>query len=251
MLLQEKEINEPGESISSEEEKIMIEAGVHFGHRTSKLHPRMKPFLVGIRNTVHVIDLKKTQECLQSALFFISNLISEGGTLTIVSTKPPLKNLIAQIATDCGLSYVNERWLGGTFTNFSVIAKRIKYFKDQKADKEKGNFDKYTKKEKISLEKELKSMEVKFGGLRNLEKVPEAVFICDLVKDTLCLKEALAKGVKVVAIADTNADPLPVDYPIPANDDAIPAVKYILDQVRNTVLEARKKVVNNQRSSSQ
>jgi small subunit ribosomal protein S2 len=218
----------------------MMAAGVHLGHRTSKLHPNMAEFVLGIRNTVHVIDLKKTAEYLEKALEFLQELTEKGGTLLLVGTKLPLKELVKNIARDCNLPYVAERWLGGTFTNFEVISKRAKYFKELKEKKEKGEFEKYTKKEQMKLEKELQDLAEKFEGIKDMEKLPEAVFICDIVKNKLALKEAKKKGIKVVAIVDTNADPTQVDYPIPANDDAISSVKYILEKVKEVIKKSKK-----------
>ncbi|MDO8524586.1 MAG: 30S ribosomal protein S2 [bacterium] len=213
----------------------MMATGMHMGHRTSKLHPRMKDFIVGVRNTVHVVDLEQTAQHLKIALDYIESLMKANGNLLICGTKIPLANLVKEIADECNAPYVNNRWLGGTFTNFPVIAKRVNYYKDLLKQKNEGLWEKYTKKEQVDKEKELNDLRSKFEGLVKMEKLPDAVFICDLIKDKLCLKEAKAKGIKIIAIVDTNADPLLVDYPIPANDDAINSVKYILDKVKAIV----------------
>jgi small subunit ribosomal protein S2 len=223
----------------SEEERCMMEAGVHLGHQTSKLHPRMNKYVVGIRNTVHILDLEATKQCLAAALDFVSETIKKGGTVLFVGTKLPFQKLVQGVAGQCGMPYVKGRWLGGTFTNFGVIKKRIDYFQDLKKQKESGAFEKYTKKEQLLKEKEVVDLESKFGGLADLEKIPEAVFICDLIKDEACFREARIKSVKIVALVDTNVDPLLVDYPIPANDDALPAVKYILEKVKDAIIEAK------------
>jgi len=212
----------------------MAEAGLHLGHRISKLHPKMKDYVVGIRNTVHIIDLRKTEEHLDKALKYMTELFKKGEKLILVGTKPPLKSLIKETAEQMEIPYVNERWLGGTFTNFKVINKRIKYFNELTEDKKENRFDKYKKKEKLKKEKELADMGKKFEGIKDLEGIPDAVFICDIYKDKACLKEARMKGIKTIAIVDTNVDPSSVDYPIPANDDAISAVKYILNKVKQT-----------------
>ncbi len=224
--------------------KEMMAAGVHLGHRTSKLHPKMESFILGIRNTVHVFDLEKTAEYLEKALSFIEEMSKKGGTLLLIGTKVPLRSLVTQIAKDCGLPYVTERWLGGTFTNFEVISKRAEYFKEMEEKKEKGELEKYTKKERMKIEKELEDLRKKFEGIKDMKKIPEAVFICDIIKDKLALKEAKKKGVKVVAICDTNADPSLVDYPIPANDDAISAVKYILEKVKEVIKKSKAQMSN-------
>ena len=219
----------------------MAKAGLHFGHKTSKANPKMKPYLYGVRNTIHVIDLEKTKEKLEEALEFIKNLISENKILLVVGTKIQVKDLVKNFAIDCGLPYINERWLGGTFTNFEVIKKRIDYFKDLEKKKIEGQLEKYTKKERAEIDQELKDLEIKFGGIKDLEKLPDAIFVLDMRKDNLAVKEARTKGIKVISISDTNVDPTLADYPIPANDDAISSVKYILEKVKEVILKAKKK----------
>lgn len=209
----------------------MAEKGVHLGHKTSKLHPKMAEFVVGIKNTVHVIDLEKTEDMLKKALDFVGNVIKEKGKVMIIGTKSPLRYLVKEKAEESKMPYVVERWLGGTFTNFDVLQKRAKYFSDLRTEKQEGKLEKYTKKEQLVKEKELKDLDLKFSGTVDLEKLPEAVFICDIVKDDLALKESRMTGVKVIAICDTNADISLVDYPIPANDDAISSVSYILEKL--------------------
>ena len=213
----------------------MMQTGMHLGHRTSKLHPRMNDFVVGIKNTVHVIDLEKTAKYLQEALEFMKTLKKEGKTLLLVSTKTPLKRLVAETAEECGLPYVTERWLGGTFTNFDIIKKRAEHFRDLKAKKVKGELEKYTKKERVKMDEELQKLQLKFGGIENMTDLPDAVFLCDIVKDDLPLKESKMKNITTIGIIDTNADPLAVDYPIPGNDDAISSVKYILDKIKEVM----------------
>jgi len=217
----------------------MLQAGLHFGHRTSRIHPKMKPYLVGIRNTVHIIDLEKTAEKFKKALEFIQKLISENKTLLIVGTKIQAKDLVKNFATECKLPYVSERWLGGTITNFDTIKKRLEYFKELERKKKSGELDKYTKKERAQIDEELQKLENKFGGMKDLEKIPDAIFVLDMRKDALAVKEAKMKGVKIIGISDTNVDPTLADYPIPANDDAISSLKYILDKVKEVILKAR------------
>ena len=218
----------------------MIQAGVHFGHKTSRIHPKMQPYLIGVRGGVHIIDTEKTKEKLAEVLEFVEGLIAENKTLVLVGTKVQMGNLVEKIAKECGLPYVKERWLGGTFTNFETISKRIAYYKDLEAKKAAGELEKYTKKERANFDKEIKQLEIKFGGIKDLAKLPEAVFVCDMIKDELAVSEAKAKGVKVIAICDTNTDPTLVDYPIPANDDAVTSIKYILEKVREAILKAKK-----------
>ena len=209
----------------------MIQAGLHFGHRTSRIHPKMMPFLSGVKNTVHIIDLEKTAEKLEEALKFIQGLISEKKTLLLVGTKVQAKEMVKSFAIENSLPYINERWVGGTFTNFEIIKKRLAYFKDLEKKKKEGDLEKYTKKERIKIDHELRALEIKFGGIKELERLPDAIFVFDMKKDYLAVKEAKMKGIKVVGISDTNIDPTLADYPIPANDDAIPSIKYILEKL--------------------
>ena len=220
----------------------MAKAGLHFGRRTSKANPKMKPYLYGVRNTIHIIDLEKTKEKLVQSLLFIKNLISENKILLLVGTKIQVKELVKDFALACALPYINERWLGGTFTNFGVIKKRIDYFKDLEKKKADGELEKYTKKERAKIGKILKDLEIKFGGIKNLEKLPDAVFVLDMKKDALAVKEAMTKGIKVIGISNTNVDPTLADYPIPANDNAISSVKYILDKAKEVIISQKSKL---------
>lgn len=230
-----------------EEEKLpfgpedMIRAGLYFGHRISQIHPKMKPYISGVRNKVHIIDLEKTAQKLKEAQEFIKQIITDNKVLLIVGTKIQTKGLVKKMAEECGLPYIIERWLGGTFTNFETIKKRIDYFRSLVKDKEEGKLEKYTKKERAKLDHELKILEIKFGGIKNIDKLPDAIFVLDMKKDILAIKEASIKGVKIVALADTNVDPNMADYPIPANDDAVSSVNYILEKVKETILSSKPK----------
>jgi small subunit ribosomal protein S2 len=219
----------------------MAEAGLHFGHRTSRVHPKIKPYLYGVRNNIHLIDLEKTKEKLEEALKFIRELIFENKILLIIGTKIQVKDSVKKMAEECGLPYINERWLGGTFTNFDTIKKRIDYYKDLERRRKEGELEKYTKKEKAKFDQELKNLGIKFGGIKNLDRLPDAIFILDMKKDALAIKEAKVKEVKIIGIADTNVDPTLADYPIPANDDAISSVKYILEKVAEVIKKAKPK----------
>ncbi|PJA84910.1 MAG: 30S ribosomal protein S2, partial [Candidatus Nealsonbacteria bacterium CG_4_9_14_3_um_filter_37_13] len=209
----------------------MARAGLHFGHKTSRVHPKMMPYLAGVKNTIHIIDLEKTKEKLAEALKFIQQLISENKILLIVGTKVQVKDLVKSMAQELALPCVTERWLGGTFTNFETIKKRIEYFKDLEIKKKEGELEKYTKKERAKIDQELRDLEIKFGGIKDLERLPDAILVLDMKKDDLAVKEARMKGIKVIAISHSNTDPTLADYPIPANDDAISSVKYILEKV--------------------
>jgi len=222
----------------------MKKAGLHFGHRTSCLHPEMKPYLEKEKDTIHIINLKKTVEKLKEALSFIEELISQDKVLLLVGTKIQMKNLVKEIAEECNLPYLNERWIGGIFTNFEVIKKRVEYLKELERKKESKELEKYTKKERVKINQELGKLEIKFGGIKNLKKLPDAIFVLDMKKDNLAVKEAKMKKIKIIGIADTNVNPCMADYPIPANDDAISSVKYILDKAKEAIKNAKIKSQN-------
>lgn len=215
----------------------MLLCGLNVGHTVSRLHPKMKAYVSGVKNNANVIDLEKTAKEFGRALKFISNLVSDNKKIIFVGTKIQIKELIKKAAEDCDVPYVSERWLGGTFTNFETISKRVEYFKEMENKKTTGEFEKYTKKERLKIDKELEFLRIKFGGIKNMLKLPEAVFIADLKKDITCAREAKRKGIFIVAITDTNIDPTIADYPIPANDDAISSVRYILDKIKEAVLQ--------------
>jgi len=219
----------------------MARAGLHFGHKTSRVHPKMMPYLDGGRNTIHIIDIEKTKEKLSEALRFIQQLISENKILLIVGTKVQVKGLVKGLVQELALPYVTERWLGGTFTNFETIRKRVEYFKDLERKKKAGELEKYTKKERAKIDQELRDLEIKFGGIKDLERLPDAILVLDMKKDDLAVKEARMKGIKVIAISHSNTDPTLADYPIPANDDAISSVKYILDKVAEVIKKTKNK----------
>ena len=217
----------------------MFSAGLHFGHYLSNIHPKMMPYLKGVKNNIRIINLDITKQKFAEALKFIEDLISQGKTLLFVGTKIQTKKLIEETAKECNLPFVSYRWLGGTFTNFPVIKKRIDYYKDLEKKKESGELEKYTKKEKAKINKELERLMKKFDGIKDLQKLPEAVFITDLKKDYLAAKEARKMKIKIIAITDSNVDPTLADYPIPANDDAISSVNYILGKVKEVILKAK------------
>ena len=223
----------------------MASAGLHFGHKTSKTHPKMAPYLFGVRNTIYIIDLEKTKEKFEEALKFIKEIVEEDKVLLLVGTKIQAKELVKNMAIECGLPYVYNRWLGGTFSNFGIIQKRVAYFKDLEVKKAAGELEKYTKKERLGLDKELKDLEIKFGGIKNLGKLPDAIFVCDMIEDELAIKEARMKGIKVIAICHTNTDPTLADYPIPASDDSVSSVKYILDKIKEVIIKNKSEALRN------
>ena len=221
----------------------MAKAGLQFGHKKSNVHPRMKPYLFGVRNTIFIIDLEKVLDKFEAALSYIQETVGQGKTILIVGTKTQFKKPVKGIAFETGMPYVSERWLGGTFTNFKIIKKRIDYFKEQERKLAAGEFDKYTKKEQSEIGKEIKVLEKKLGGIRLMEKMPEAIFVVDMKKDKLAVKEARENGVKVIGIADVNIDPDLANYPIIANDDSMSSVGYILGKVKESIIEGKKNIV--------
>ncbi|MCD6550174.1 30S ribosomal protein S2 [bacterium] len=218
----------------------MMKAGLHFGHKVSRCHPKMRPYVFGIRGNVHIINLEKTLQKLEEALDFIKELVSNKKILMIVGTKIPAKEIVKRIALEYNLPYVSEKWIGGTFTNFDVIKKRIDYFKELEKRKKENRFEGYTKKERMKIEKELEEFEEKFGGIKDLERIPDAIFVIDANKEKVAIKEARKKGVKVIAIVDTDSDPTLVDYPIPANDDAVSSIRYIMNQIAEIIKKYKK-----------
>ncbi len=243
MTTENKTEKKPKENKLDFDVKEMADNGLHLGHQTSKLHPKMSKYIVGIRNTIHIIDLEKTAEKLKEALIFISETYADGEKMLFVGTKPPIREEVKKAATECGSPYVNERWLGGIFTNFDVISKRIGEYKKLLEEKEKGNFDKMTKKEKAKAEKKFEKMKAKFDGIKEMAKIPSAVFVVGADREKTCIKEAKLRGVKVIAVADTNINPEEIDFPIPANDDSIASVRYILEKV----VQAAKKGIKNEK----
>ena len=219
----------------------MTKAGLQFGHKKAKIHPKMKPYLFGVRNTIYLIDLAKTQDKFEAALRYVEGLTAEGKSMILVGTKTQFKKMVKDAATEMGLPYVNERWLGGTFTNFKIIKKRLDYFKELERKKAAGEFDKYTKKEQAEIGKQIKDLAKKLGGIKNLDKMPDAIFIVDMKKDKLAVKEAKMNNIKVVGITDVNIDPEAADYPIIANGDSVSSVKYILDKLKEAVAASKPK----------
>ncbi len=224
------------ETIKTSKKEEMAKAGLHFGHKTSKRHPKMEPYIEGIKGEVHLINLTKTEEKMEECLAYLKKLKEEGKVVLFVSTKPEFKKIVRETANECGMPYVVSRFLGGTITNFNIIKKRIDYYNDLLKQKENNELEqKYTKQERVKIGKEMEGMEKKFEGLRNIKKVPDAVFVVDMIKDDLAVNEARKRGVTVIAIADTNADPDLADYFIPANDDSVSSVSYILKNVKEAL----------------
>lgn len=223
-----------------EEIKKMFQSGVHIGHRTHKWNPRMKKFIYGEQNGVHIINLEKTFELFERAVQFLSKTVAEGKTILFVSTKPQSIKLLQGTAQRCHMPYVISKWIPGLLTNYPTLKTRIKYLANLKEQEASGDFDKYTKKEASKLKKIIQKLSTALGGVENMKSAPDAVFVVDVVRDAIVVKEARKLGIPVVGIIDTNADPYCVDYPIPGNDDAIKSLSYLIGRVEETLLKPSK-----------
>lgn len=217
----------------------MLQAGAHFGHQTSKWHPKMKKFIFGSRQGIHIINLEETQKALETAMAFAKQTTSRGGIVLFVGTKKQASEIVKTSATEAGMPFVDKRWLGGTLTNFAVITQVLRKFKDLKRKQEKGELGKYTKFEQLKLNEQIDQLEEKIGGIRDLARIPEAVFILDIKKDKTALEEAKRRGVKVIALCDTNVNPTEVDYCIPSNDDAVKTIDMMAKLMANACKEGR------------
>ncbi len=217
----------------------MLQAGVHFGHQTSKWHPKMRKFIFGSRQGIHIINLEETQKALEEAMSFAKKTASRGGVILFVGTKKQAAEIVQKAAEACKMPYVNKRWLGGTLTNFASIASQIRKYKDLKRKHEKGELGKYTKFEQLKIGEQIKLLEDKVGGMQELARIPDAIFILDVKKDKTALSEAVKRGVKVIAVCDSNVDPSDIDFPIPANDDAVRAIEMIANLVAGAVNEGK------------
>ena len=218
--------------------KQLLEAGVHFGHQTRRWNPKMAEYIYTERNGIHIIDLQKSVGKVDEAYKAISDIAAEGGTILFVGTKKQAQDAIAHEATRCGMYFVNERWLGGMLTNFKTIQSRIARLKEIETMQEDGTFDVLPKKEVINLKKELEKLQKNLGGIKEMKRIPDAIFIVDPKKERICVQEAHALGITLIGIADTNCDPDELDYVIPGNDDAIRAVKLIVAKMADAVIEA-------------
>ena len=219
--------------------KQLLEAGVHFGHQTRRWNPKMAPYIYTERNGIYIIDLQKTVGMVDTAYKAVEDIVADGGTVLFVGTKKQAQDAVKTEAERCGMYYVNERWLGGMLTNFKTIQSRIKRLKEIEAMQEDGTFDVLPKKEVIALKKEMDKLQKNLGGIKDMKKIPDAIFVVDPKKERICVQEAHALGIKLIGIADTNCDPEELDYVIPGNDDAIRAVKLITAKLADGVIEGR------------
>jgi len=218
--------------------KQLLEAGVHFGHQTRRWNPKMAPYIFAERNGIYIIDLQKSVGMVDDAYNAVSEIVSNGGTILFVGTKKQAQDAVREEAERCGMYYVNERWLGGMLTNFKTIQSRIKRLKDIERMAEDGTFDVLPKKEVINLKKEQEKLQKNLGGIKEMKRIPDAIFIVDPKKEHICVQEAHSLGITLIGIADTNCDPEELDYVIPGNDDAIRAVKLIVSKMADAVIEA-------------
>lgn len=213
----------------------MLQSGVHFGHQTSRWHPKMKPFIFTQRNGVHIINLEKTQAQLEETLSVVKDMAAQGKTILFVSTKPQARSIVKKAAQECGMPYLVDRWIGGMLTNFQEIKKLIEKYKMLTEQKETGELEKYTKKEQLEITKELEKMSHYLGGLVDLNKLPDAIFVPALQREKTAVVEANKVGVPIIGITDTNANPDKAAYIIPANDDAVKAIDLMVNTVKDAI----------------
>jgi small subunit ribosomal protein S2 len=221
----------------------LLNSGAHFGHQTKRWNPKMAEYLYGSDNGVHIFDLTKTKPMLEEALEFVSNSVKEGKTVLLLGTKKQIKDKVAEVGEELGIPYVNERWLGGTISNFPQMQKSLKKMEEMTENVASGFYNKYTKKERLLIDREITRLERFFGGIKNLKNVPDVLFVIDTKREAGAVHEANTKHVPVVGIVDSNSDPDPIDYPIPMNDDASKALEYILKLFKETVEGAKSKSV--------
>ena len=224
--------------------KQLLEAGVHFGHQTRRWNPKMAPYIYTERNGIYIIDLQKSVGMVDDAYNAIKDIVADGGTILFVGTKKQAQDTVKTEAERCGMFYVNQRWLGGMLTNFKTIQSRINRLKEIEAMSEDGTFDVLPKKEVIALKKEWEKLEKNLGGIKNMKKLPDAIFVVDPRTERICVQEAHILGIPLIGIADTNCDPEELDYVIPGNDDAIRAVKLIVSKMADAVVEANQGMAN-------
>lgn len=231
-------------SVKSEKAVLtsMLDAGCHFGHRSEKWNPKMRPFIYTKREGIHIFDLTKTYQVLMKACEILKDAAAKGKTILLVSTKLQAARLIDEAAIKLGCPYVTKKWIPGLLTNFDTVKKRIKYFRDLKEQQSTGELDKYTKKERLDLSRQLKKLQEAFGGVENVTKLPDFVVLLDAFRDQLVLREARKLKIPTIAICDTNSDPDLVTYPIPGNDDAVKSLRFFMDQFAAAIEEGKKEV---------
>ncbi len=217
----------------------MLEAGVHFGHQTRYWNPKMAPYIFGERNQIHIVNLEKTVPLFNDALNFMGKLVANGGTILFVGTKRAARDAVAEAAQRCGMPYVNHRWLGGMLTNFRTVKQSIRRLKDLEAQEAEGVFNRLVKKEQLMRHREMEKLNRSLAGIKDMERLPDAMFVIDVGHEKIAVQEARKLGIPVVAVVDTNNSPDGIDYVIPGNDDAISAVRLYLDAAATAVADAR------------
>ena len=217
--------------------KALLETGVHFGHRTQRWNPKMKSYIFTERNGVHIVDLQQTIVALGKTYELVRDIVAEEGTVLFVGTKRQAQETIAQEAQRCGMPYVNLRWLGGALTNWRTIRKRIEYLLNLEARRDRGDFDRLTKKEALMLQRQIVKLNTRLGGIKEMRDVPSLLFVVDVKRESTAVKEANKLGIPIVAVVDTNCNPDPIDFVIPANDDAIRAIKLMTSIIADAVIE--------------
>lgn len=218
----------------------LLKTGAHFGHQVSKWHPKMKPFLFGSRNGIHIINLEQTVVKLKEALDAARDMVAKGGVIVFLGTKRQAAPIVEKYAKACGAPYITGRWLGGTFTNFAELSKLIRKLNDYRAKRDTGGFDKYTKKERVVIDREIEEMERKVGGIASLAKLPEALFVVDAKHEKTAVEEARVKKVPIFGLIDSNINPEDITYGIPANDDAVKSIELFTRLFSEAVAEGRK-----------
>ena len=219
----------------------MLKAGVHFGHQKSRKNPKMDEYIFGTRNGVNILDLQKTVAKLQEASTFIEKIVSEGQDILFVGTKKQAKKLVESAARKSGSPFVIDRWLGGTFTNFGVMSGRTRFLRDGEMKTKNGEYEKYTKFEQMKIAEELERLERRMGGIKNMMKLPAAIFVTGVIEDDLAIKEAMKRNIPIIALVDTNVNPNNIDYPIPSNEDAVSALRLMIAYVTKAVLAGKEK----------
>lgn len=217
----------------------LFKAGVHFGHKVSKRYPKMEPYIFTVKNGIHIINLELTLRQLTVALEFVTDTVARGGTVLFLGTKQQAQPIIAKYAIEAGMPYVNERWLGGTLTNFAEISRVIQRFTELKRRRDSGELEKYTKKERLEFDREIERLQGMVGGIEHLKKIPEALFVVDVKHEHIAITEAAKKRVPIVALCDTNVNPTPVTAVIPGNDDAVKSIELIMRLAAEAVQAGR------------
>ena len=220
--------------------KELLEAGVHFGHQTRRWNPKMAPYIFGARNGIHIIDLQKTVQFFKTAYNYVVERVADGGVVLFVGTKKQAQDAIREEAQRCGMFYVNHRWLGGMLTNFQTISRSIARLKEFEAMKEDGTIKRFPKKEILMMEKKAAKLERSLGGIKNMGRLPDIVYVVDPRKEDIAIMEARKVNVPLLAIVDSNCDPTEIDYPIPGNDDAIRAIRLLTSRIADAVVEGKK-----------